>query len=82
MNRKHYNQNCNVFKIENKYVSNNDVIADEFNKFFVNVGPNLSKKIKPSQTAVEKYLLKVFLQVCLLIINVSSDEITIAKTIV
>ena len=74
MNRKHYNQNCNVFKIENKYVSNNDVIADEFNKFFVNVGPNLSKKIKPSQTAVEKYLFKSNPS-SMFIDNVSSDEI-------
>ena len=52
------------------------MVADEFNKFFVNVGPNLSKKIKASQTAVEKYLLKsnpssrpMFID------NVSSDEI-------
>ena len=45
INRNRNKATCNEFNINNKCVTDNAEIADIFNKFFVNVGPNLAKSI-------------------------------------
>ena len=45
INRNRNKATCNEFNINNKCVTDNAEIADSFNKFFVNVGPNLAKSI-------------------------------------
>lgn len=45
-----------VIKVNGKNIYDQNVVAKEFNKFFINVGPNLAKKIEKSQTSFETYL--------------------------
>ena len=46
------------FIIKNNHVSNKQVIADEFNDFFTNIGPKLSKDIKSNSNLTYKSFLK------------------------
>ena len=39
------NKPKNIFSINNKIISNSQVIAQEFNNFFVSIGPQLASNI-------------------------------------
>ena len=45
INKKQNNSTGNTFVIDNKEISDNKVIVESFNDFFVNIGPNLAKSI-------------------------------------
>ena len=45
INRTKVRQTNNYFKIGNKKVNDNKLIAEGFNKYFVNIGPNIAKDI-------------------------------------
>ena len=42
------NKQKNIFSINNKIISNSQVIAQEFNNFFVSIGPQLASNISSS----------------------------------
>ena len=45
INRKKFGKTCSKFYINNKCVSNKTLIADSFNSYFINIGPNLASHI-------------------------------------
>ena len=45
--------------INNQLVSDKGIIADNFNKFYINIGSSLSKKIQPSNINPSSYITKV-----------------------
>ena len=45
INKKNNNKSVNRFCIDNKITTDNHIIANSFNKFFVNIGSNLAKSI-------------------------------------
>ena len=47
------------FTINNSTVSDPQLIADGFNEYFVNIGPNLASKIPPSNTNFNSFLTSV-----------------------
>ena len=49
------------FKLNAEEISDKKNIADEFNKFFTNIGPNLSKNIKtPPNITYQSFLKKKY----------------------
>ena len=61
--------NCNAkpkqhnirFKINDDVITDKQIIANNFNIFFVNIGPSLSKEIKaPSNKYFRDYLTKTY----------------------
>ena len=46
----------NNLKINKKSITDKKIIADKFNEFFINIGPNLAAKIPPSNTNFDSYL--------------------------
>ena len=46
------------FKFEEKLITDKYVIANNFNNYFINIGPALSSKIEPDSKASYKYFLK------------------------
>ena len=46
----------NLIKVNNKTVHTDNEIAEEFNKFFTNIGPKLAEKIEPTQKSFKEYL--------------------------
>ena len=55
---KNKNKFSDHFKFEVKLITDKYVIANNFNDFFINIGPTLSSKIKPDSKASYKYFLK------------------------
>ena len=47
-----------MLKINEKKEFNEQKIAQEFNSFFTNIGPNLASKISPTDKSFESYLNK------------------------
>ena len=62
------------FKFENKIITNPEDISNEFNDFFVTIGPNLDAKIDPPQVNFETFLSKSVKE-SFFIEPTSSDEI-------
>ena len=52
------NENCLPKKIalENKEITDQKTIAEKFNEFYVNVGPNLASKIPQNNNNYKSYL--------------------------
>ena len=49
------------FKINDEVITDKQIIANNFNNFFVNIGPSLSKEIKaPSNKSFRDYLTKTY----------------------
>ena len=46
----------NNLKINKKSITDKKIIADKFNQFFINLGPNLAAKIPPSNMNIDSYL--------------------------
>ena len=46
----------NNLKINKKSITDKKIIADKFNEFFINLGPNLAAKIPPSNMNIDSYL--------------------------
>ena len=46
----------NNLKINKKSITDKKIIADKFNEFFINIGPNLAAKIPPSNMNFDSYL--------------------------
>ena len=44
------------FIINGKHILEKKEIANEFNNFFVNFGPNLAEKMQPSKYSFESYI--------------------------
>ena len=52
-----YNDNFpKILNIDKKEITDKKTIAEEFNSYFINVGPKLATKIPPSNTNFESYL--------------------------
>ena len=52
-----YNENFpKILDIDKKEITDKKTIAEEFNSYFINVGPKLATKISPSNTNFESYL--------------------------
>ena len=52
-----YNDNFpKILNIGKKEITDKKTIAEEFNSYFIHVGPKLATKIPPSNTNVESYL--------------------------
>jgi hypothetical protein len=62
------------FVINNKEISNNSDIANSFNKFFVNVGPQLSKKIRKTNVSPTSYISRT-IQECIFLKPVTDNEV-------
>ena len=51
-----FHQNLpNNLKINKKSITDKKIIADKFNEFFINIGPNLAAKIPPSNMNFDSY---------------------------
>ena len=52
-----FHQNLpNNLKINKKSITDEKIIADKFNEFFINIGSNLAAKIPPSNVNFDSYL--------------------------
>ena len=52
-----YNDNFpKILNIDKKEITEKKIIAEEFNSYFINVGPKPATKIPPSNTNFESYL--------------------------
>ena len=52
-----YNDNFpKILNFDKKEITDKKTIAEEFNSYFINVGPKLATKIPPSNTNFESYL--------------------------
>ena len=47
---------CSKFTHNNRYITNENEIANHFNKFVVNIGPNLAKNIPNSSSTFQEFL--------------------------
>ena len=56
INRKKKTFKTSKFKINNSEISDSNIIAECFNDFFVNIGPNLSKEIPSSNRDYRSYM--------------------------
>ena len=56
INNKKSMTKCSKFTHNNRYITNDDEIANHFNKFFVNIGPNLAKNILSSSSTFQEFL--------------------------
>ena len=56
INTKKNSNSASKFLIDGNYVTDKNVIANGFNSFFVNIGPNLAKKIPESTDACTKFI--------------------------
>ena len=45
--------------INKEEITDKKIIAETFNKFFINIGSNLADKVPPSSTSFESYLLNI-----------------------
>ena len=55
-----YNDNFpKILSIDKKEITDKKTIAEEFNSYFINVGPKLATKIPPSNTNFESYNPKI-----------------------
>jgi len=64
------------FKISDQVVSDNKTIADHFNNFFVNIGPNLSRKILNSEHDALHYVNDINLGESIYLRSTTVDEVT------
>ena len=55
INKKKSTSTCSKFLVNGKYITDKNAIADGFNSFFVNIGPNLASKI-PESTPCTKFI--------------------------
>ena len=62
------------FKVENNEVNDPRLIANQFNEFFVNVGPNLAKKFSNVTDGFRKYLKGDYLD-SMFLHDTTSDEV-------
>ena len=65
----------NKFIIDNKEVSNKQKIADAFNRFYVNIGPTLSKSHKPTNISPMEYM-KTPIPQSILLTKVTETEVS------
>ena len=48
LNQNTYNRNPSTFKIDNETVTDPCIISNEFNKYFVEIGPKLAERLVPN----------------------------------
>ena len=65
----------NNLKINKKSITDKKIIADKFNEFFINLGPNLAAKIPPSNMNIDSYLPHV----CTIFAEISVTEEELKK---
>ena len=56
INRKKSGIVCSEFRVNNKLTNDSNLIANSFNKHYINVGPNLSKTIPPTDQDPLSYI--------------------------
>ena len=49
LNNKSKRELHNTFLVDNRIITDSDVIAEKFNEYFINIGYNLSEKIQPAR---------------------------------
>ena len=62
------------FIVNGQITNDRNVIANKFNEYFANIGPNLSKDIPESCTSFKKYLKHNYIET-FFVKNIESDEI-------
>ena len=56
INKRKYRINHTNFKHNDAIIGDDKLVADKFNKYFVNVGESLSKSISPSKRKPDEYI--------------------------
>ena len=62
------------FIVNGKITTDSNVIANKFNEYFANIGPNLAKNIPGSSTTFKKFLTDNYINT-FFVTNIETDEI-------
>ena len=76
INKKKSTSTCSKFLVNGKYITDKNAIADGFNSFFVNIGPNLASKIPESTTPCTKFIRGDRLSQSIFLSATNEEEIT------
>ena len=81
VNKRKSNNSCSRFVVDNNTSTDKIKIAESFNKFFINIGPNLAEKI-PSDNRSPNIYLKNRVVESMVVTPVAEDEVeSIIKTL-
>ena len=74
INRKKQSKTCTRFLVDNSITTDKDKIAQGFNKFYINVGPNLASKI-PKDNRSPTFYIKQKITDAMLVTSVDENEV-------
>ena len=81
INKKKTSKSCSRFEINGSYTTDKNKIADGFNKFFINVGPNLASKIPEDNRCPTSYMTNLATDNLLLSPVVEEETVKIIKAL-
>ena len=74
INKRKHSSSCSRFTVNNRVTTDKSVIADGFNSFFVNIGPNLANNIPSVNKSPTSFMKNCFVE-SMVVNEVVAEEI-------